>query len=84
MSVKLSRLSHMTPGERDDAIRDLLDTSENAARRNLDARIREYEVRYEMSTGDMLDRWRGGELRETAEIARWLLLASARNGEVVR
>lgn len=81
--VKLSHLSRMTPDEREETIQELLSASPEMARSNLSARIREYELRHAMSTERMLKRWRRGEIEDTAEIARWLFLASARNGDVV-
>ena len=40
-------------------------------RRTLRRRIQRFELRYEMTTGQMLARTATGELRETAEISRW-------------
>lgn len=80
--VSLSRLSEMSPGERKDTIDELLSASSEPTVRDMEARLRRYEMTYEMSTETMLDRWRRGELEETAEIARWLFLASAHNGDV--
>jgi|GEM_PF-2926797 len=45
---------------------------------SLQAKLGVLESRYEMSTDTMLSRFRSGQLRETAEIARWLVLAQAR------
>ena len=39
--------------------------------RTLRRRIARFELRYEMSTEEMLDRTATGEMRETAEISRW-------------
>lgn len=82
--VSLSRLSAMSPGDRKEAMEELLRSSEEAGLRDLEARLRRYELRYEMSTESMLKKWARDEIDETAEIARWLTLASARNGEVAR
>lgn len=82
--VNLSRLTAMSADEREETIDELLSASAEPTLRDLEARLRRYEMRYEMSTETMLDRWRRGELDETAEIARWLFLASARNGDVAR
>lgn len=43
-----------------------------------DARIRGFEVRYEMGSDEMRSRLGTGELRETAEIAQWLFLLGSR------
>lgn len=82
--VDLSRLSTMSPREREATIDELLSASTEPTLRHMEARLRRYEMTYEMSTETMLDRWRRGELEETAEIASWLFLASAHNGDVVR
>lgn len=82
--VNLSRLSEMSPREREDTIDELLSASTEPTLRDMEARLRRYEMTYEMSTETMLDRWRRGKLEETAEIASWLFLASARNGDIVR
>ena len=39
--------------------------------RTLRRRIARFELRYEISTAEMLDRTLTGEMRETAEISRW-------------
>jgi hypothetical protein len=46
----------------------------------LDSRIRQYELRYEMSSAEMSKKLAAGEMKETAEIARWLVLWSASRG----
>ena len=35
-------------------------------------RIRRYELRYEISTAQMLEEVQAGQMRETAEILRWM------------
>ena len=45
----------------------------------LEARIREYEVRFEMTSAELHQGLRDGTQRETAEIAKWLFLLDARD-----
>lgn len=45
---------------------------------SLEARIRAFERRYEMTSEHLLARLRSGEQRETAEICEWLVLLAAR------
>jgi len=44
----------------------------------MNARIRDFETRYEMSSAQMLERLRAGAMKETAEIVKWLNLLDAR------
>lgn len=52
--------------------------------RRLQENIREYERRYEMSSETMLKKLGSGEVRETTEIAKWVISCRilARVGEV--
>jgi len=48
----------------------------------LRARIRAFEARYEMTSAEMLRKFRAGEIRETADISKWLFLISVRDCHV--
>jgi hypothetical protein len=48
----------------------------------LDARIRSFEIRYEMSSAELPERLASGEVQETADICEWLLLLAARGALV--
>lgn len=79
--IKLSELAHMTPEEFRAEVSSLARAQETAEREgspSLDARIRRFEVRYEMSSEELLDRLAAGTQRETADICDWLLLLAAR------
>lgn len=80
--VKLSELANMPIADADRMLGELVRSaraSRNGQRAVLDARIREFEIRYEMSSGDMRQRLCDGRLEETAEIARWLMALGARD-----
>lgn len=83
MSVKLKDLANMPEGEQNEALTDLVRAAKaprNGQAQVLDRRIREFEVRYEMSTDEMLDHFARGDIKDTADIAEWSILARARRG----
>ena len=51
----------------------------NGGLSSIEAEIRAFETRYEMTSAEMRERFRAGMLNDTADIARWLLLVSARD-----
>jgi hypothetical protein len=76
-SVKSSDLANMSEPERGQVLGALV----NAALHETEAgdallreRIREFELRYEMSSDEMRAEYSQGKVRETAEIAQWLFL----------
>ena len=83
-SVRLSDLSYMSESERNQELGKLVEVAKqnrnNGSDPLLNARIRQFEMRYEMSSDTMRERLRTGEIRETAEIAKWLFLLSLREG----
>jgi hypothetical protein len=77
--LALAKFGAMSDEERTAALEGLTSTECRAvARARLDAEIHELEVRYEMTSAAMRERWRRGELRDTADTSRWLVLLSAR------
>ena len=48
----------------------------------LEARIRAFELRYEMSSADLKAKLGSGAIKETAEIAEWLFLLDSRESGV--
>jgi hypothetical protein len=83
-SVRLDEFAGMTPAEQAGTLTGLVraartreGTSSAAA-----ARVRAFELRYEMSTAEMIRGYRSGELRETADIAEWLFWAEAQDSRV--
>lgn len=85
--VRLSELATMRPEEFRAAAAELRQASRQAKKSGsppLDRRIRAFEVRYEMSSDQMLRRLNAGEQNETAEICEWLLLLAARGERAQR
>lgn len=46
----------------------------------VEAKLRAFEARYEMSTETMRIKFRLGELKDTAEISQWLILSKVSRG----
>jgi hypothetical protein len=72
----------MPPGERESALGALVQRAKgkpNGQLKSLDAEIRGFEIRYEMSSDEMRAAFSRGEIRDTAEISRWLILLRARD-----
>jgi ribosomal protein S4 len=84
--VRLSDLSNMDTKQRAGVLGALVKATRNGSADYsvLNARIRKLEMRYEMSSAQMRERLQDGSLKETAEIARWLLLLEARQDCVTR
>lgn len=77
----------MSVEEKERELRRLTDAANaqpNGQRAALDGRIRQLELRYEMTSEEMLGRLARGEIRETAEIADWLFLIETRAPRVAR
>jgi hypothetical protein len=80
--VKLSDLAKMPVVDSNKVLGELVSSAKshrNGQSAVLDARISDYELRYEMSSTDMRRKLKDGTLRETAEIARWLMTLAARD-----
>ena len=83
MSFRLALvdLAHMSKPEVDRALGELVSAAKaprNGQRAELDARIHQLELQYEMTSEEMRENLRNGRLKETAEIAHWLFLIRAR------
>jgi len=75
-SVSITDLQNMPPAEKDEALGNLVAGARapsNGQTGKLDAEIREYERRYEVSSERMMEQLAEGERKETAEIASWLM-----------
>jgi hypothetical protein len=75
-SVSFIDLQNMPPAEKDRALGSLVAgarASVNGQTDKLEAEIREYERRYEVSSERMMEQLAEGERKETAEIASWLM-----------
>jgi hypothetical protein len=82
MAVRLSELSRMSDPERERTLDDLVRRAKgkpNGQLKMLDAEIRSFEIRYEMSSVEMRAKFGRGEVADTADIARWLILLRARD-----
>lgn len=85
--VRLSELSVMTVPEQSAALTSLVAKAKgkpNGSLAELDARIRRYEFRYEMSSDRLTEKLKAGEQQETAEISDWLFWLDARHELVAR
>lgn len=81
-SLLTTDLRAMTEEERRQALGAIVEQGrgiQNGERAVLNARIRVFEERYEMTSSEMRQALRDGRLRETAEIARWLFWVEARS-----
>lgn len=80
-SVRLSELRDMSEKERAERLSQLVQATREPADgglEELNARISEYEDRYEISSEDLMKEIYQGTRAETAEIADWLLLLYVR------
>lgn len=73
----LRELAAQTPGQRVEWLKKLR-TPPNGEVTALDRKILAYEQQYEMTTAEMKKKFKQGLVKDTADIARWLVLASAR------
>ena len=81
-NIKLNALAALSEREREQVLTELIQSARlprTGQASALDARIREYEVRFEMTSEELHQQLRAGRLRETAEIAQWLFLLGARD-----
>lgn len=70
----------MTPAERSSQLHQIANEAKHPGTRsspNLEARIRAFEVRYEMTSQQLRERLRENSIRETADIAEWLFYLNA-------
>ena len=75
-AVRFTDLKSMSPEEKDEALGNLVAgarSSHNGQIDKLEAEIRDYERRYEVSSERMVQELSEGERKETAEIASWLM-----------
>jgi hypothetical protein len=75
-SIRLSEFRHLSEAEKVAALRDLAVSSQGGPTGGLallEARIRAFEARYELTSEQMRSRVAEGVLPETAEIASWLI-----------
>lgn len=80
-----SEIAAMTPAEQGAVLGKLVEEARNPSyetRAAFDARIRAFELRYEMSSEELKTKLGAGTVKETAEIAEWLFLLDTRESGV--
>ena len=80
--VHFSKLALMTTGERAVVLGELVASARaerNGQAAEIEARIRAFENRYELTSVALLQRLAAGAQRETAEIAEWLFWLRVRD-----
>jgi hypothetical protein len=85
--VRLSALAHMPKADADKALGELVASASrprNGQGAALDARIRQFELQYELTSDEMRQRLASGDLKETADIASWLFYLKARDHDGAR
>ncbi|MBE9178720.1 hypothetical protein IQ268_09120 [Oculatella sp. LEGE 06141] len=89
--IKLSQLAATSPEQKASEIDSLINAALNPDKQHLeqqcnevDARIKEFECRYEMSSDAMKQQLSQGLIKETAEICSWLLLLKVKNNLKMR
>ncbi len=79
--MKLQAFSSMSPDERRKAVSEMAAVAQGAPNGHMgpiDARLAEFEARYEMTTAAMIAAFKAGKVQDTADIAAWLVLARVR------
>jgi len=83
MKQSIHALASMGAREKQSAIDELISAAQNGQTNGsaaaLDRRIAAYETRYEMTSDEMRARFRDQKIPDTADIARWFVLLSARD-----
>ena len=86
-TVRSTDLRYMSESERNKELTNLVQAAKQGHQTGssvLDARIKQFEMRYEMSSDTMRKKVSAGEMRETAEIAGWLFWLKVRERHVTR
>jgi len=88
-SIPLSEFHGASDARRDELLSELVRdarTPPNGEAKEIDAEIRVFEQRYEMTSAQMVERLTGGQQRETFDICNWLMLLEVRDrlGEPTR
>ena len=85
--LALADLANMSKPEADRALGELVSAAKaprNGQRAELDARIHQLELEYEMSSDELRENLRNGQVKETAKIAHWLFLIRARDTRAIK
>lgn len=81
MGVKLASLRTMAQTERNRALSGLVHEAKaprNGQAKGIDARLRMLEIKYEMTSTEAREKYRRGELPDTADTAQWMVLLAGR------
>jgi hypothetical protein len=76
VTIHLCSLRQMTEADRKDAPAKLVRDAKaprNGQASGIDARIRAFEIQYEMTSDEAREKFRRGELKDTADVAQWML-----------
>jgi hypothetical protein len=71
----------MNQPQRDEALSGLVREAKaprNGQAKGIDAKIRAFEIKYEMTSAEAREKFRRGELKDTADIAQWMVLLAGR------
>lgn len=82
LRTPVTGFSRLTSAEQEASVKALLDARQvplNGEVRELDARIAEYQQRFGMSSDEMRGKLASGDLVETVDICRWLMLLKLRD-----
>ena len=84
-SIKLSDLFALSNADREETLSNLVECATKPTKDEtreqteaLDARLRKFECRYEMSSATMQHKLSEGVIKETADMCSWMLLIKAR------
>lgn len=83
--MKLHDYARMKPAKQDEFRKEWVSASKkppNGQLTAVEAKLRAFEHRYEMSTETMRAKFRAGELKDTADISQWLILSRVSRGTV--
>lgn len=79
--MRLNVLTELSAADRARAVEELgrkATAPRNGQAQGIDARIHEFEIRYEMTSVQMCERFARGEMRDTSDVSRWLMLLRVR------
>jgi hypothetical protein len=72
-SIRLHDLGRLSEPEKTKALRELALSAQARPMTLIEARVRRFEARYELSSAEMQKKVSSGSLTETAAIASWLI-----------
>jgi hypothetical protein len=81
--MKLQAYARLTPAKQAEFRKEWVSVSKkppNGQLTAVEAKLRAFEHRYEMSTETMRAKFKTGELKDTADISQWLILSKISRG----